>query len=683
MVGKFRFYYILGCCEPLHLCALNCHSEPLSDLFILYTFNICSVEQMPTVSRSDCTQVDLTETVEIKFDASAPTFDAKLTQVHVDFNACQGINNRNNDLWAYMARLYYQNDITREQFGEAGRIITDNGCQEATKFHLDKKGLTPGYDYNLEVWTYAAGREAMYKIEPLSHQAFTNSLVPGDNTTDPEVVGTHFGIIYRACQSCVRTHMKIFYRRKTPVPEDFNLIHNILYQGNNGEGRNIWDVDFSLHSTYEDALKDANPWECPGDAYDYGQTFYGKCSPDGTRVNHQRARFDQFNDRQDVGFYINQAEDQGIQVIPSNVIKGRDWAGGIAQKDVDGTIYLAATGRDIWWYHDDMNYLSEPADGDHTVSVHVGSIKALSYHEWSKTGIMFRTSLDSNSANFGIYLTGSNGENSNGICTQGRKNAGDHASSLGGTCTNIGATDAWLKVEKRMDTYTSFIGSQTEENGPITWTVALSYDIPGIGDSYQVGLAMSSARSSLIEAVFTSYEADNYYFPSAAPSVSSAPSVNTDNLSLEEGAVASQSSTCYGGEASRAIDGNTERYDWHGESVQHTCQETNPWWKVTLAPSNDHTIYKVIIHNRADCCQNRMKDTQVQILDGSGEVVAFETITTTSSVYSIDFDGVAGSAVRIWHPSPSSAVLNIAEVQVLGQSIPSSPPPAARKLRGQ
>jgi len=352
----------------------------------------------------------------------------------------------------------------------------------------------------------------------------------------------------------------------------------------------------------------------------------------------------------------------------------------VLPKDVDGTIYLAATGRDIWWYHDDMNYLSEPADGDHTVSVHVGSIKAVSYHQWSKTGIMFRTSLDSNSANFGIYLTGSNGANSNGICTHGRLNAGGHATDWGGTCTNIGATDAWLKVEKRMDTYTSFIGSQTEENGPITWTVAHSYDIPGIGDSYQVGLAMSSARSSLIEAVFTSYEADNYYFPSAAPSASSAPSVNTENLSLEEGAVASQSSTCHGGEASRAIDGGSG-YDWNSGSVMHTCTETNPWWKVTLAPSFDHTIYKVIIHNRADCCQRRMKDTQVQILDDNGAVVTFETITTTSSVYSIDFDGVAGSAVRIW--DPSSGELNIAEVQVLGQSIPSSPPPAARKLRGQ
>jgi hypothetical protein len=624
------------------------------------------VEQMPTVSRSDCTQVDLTETVEIKFDG-ASTFDAKLTQVHVDFNACQGVNNRNNDLWAYMARLYYQGDITREQFGEAGRIITDNGCQEATKFQLNNKGLTPGYDYDLDTWTNVAGREAMYKWEPFSHQAFANSLVPGNEANDPEVVGTHYGIIYRACQSCVRTHMKIFYRRRTPVPEDFNLIHNIINQGNDGSGQNVWGVDFSLHSTYDDALKDANPWECPNNSYNYGQTFYGECSPDGTRVRNQRARLDQSNDRQDVGFYINKAEDQGIQVIPTNIIDGRDWAAGrgaTAQKDADGTIYLAATGRDIWWYRDDFNYLAEPVDGDHTVTVHVGSIKSLSYHDWAKTGIQFRTNLDSDSANYGVYLTGSNGVNTQGIVVQGRWKAGQHASHW--YQGYQGATEAWLKVEKRIDTYTAFVGTQEVENGPITWTVIDSRELPEIGDSYYVGLGMSSARPNLAEAVFTGYEADSYFFPSAAPSVSSAPSVTTWNLALEEGAAATQSSTCYGGEASRAIDGGTA-YEWGGGSVMHTCHEPNPWWMVTLDPASDHTIYKVIIHNRGDCCQNRLKNSEVQILDSSGGVVAFQPITTGSAEYAFDFDGVSGTSVRIYSNSDGQS-MNVAEVQVLGQS---------------
>ena len=96
--------------------------------------NPCSVEQMPTVSRSDCTQVDLTETIKIDYDGT--TFSTQITHIDVNFNACRGVNNRNNDLWAYMARLYYQGDISPEQFGKAGRIITNTGCSEAERLHL-------------------------------------------------------------------------------------------------------------------------------------------------------------------------------------------------------------------------------------------------------------------------------------------------------------------------------------------------------------------------------------------------------------------------------------------------------------------------------------------------------------------------------------------------------------------
>ena len=67
---------------------------------------------MPTVSRSHCTQVDLTESIEISYDAERNTFDSKLTSVHIDLNSSRGINSQNNDLWAYMAHLYYQGDIT-------------------------------------------------------------------------------------------------------------------------------------------------------------------------------------------------------------------------------------------------------------------------------------------------------------------------------------------------------------------------------------------------------------------------------------------------------------------------------------------------------------------------------------------------------------------------------------------
>ena len=69
-------------------------------------------------------------------------------------------------------------------------------------------------------------------------------------------------------------------------------------------------------------------------------------------------------------------------------------------------------------------------------------------------------------------------------------------------------------------------------------------------------------------------------------------------------------------------------------------------------------------HNRGDCCQNQLKNSEVQILDSSGGVVAFQPITTGSAEYAFDFDGVSGTSVRIYSNSDGQS-MNVAEVQVL------------------
>jgi len=496
------------------------------------------VEQMPTVTRSDCTQVDLTETIVIEFDGSS--FKAKLTSIYVDFNACQGINNRNNDLWAYMARLYYQGDITPKQFGEAGRIITNTNCNEATKFELDQKQLTVGYDHDTSVWTNVAGREQMKLNGGYGHRAFEMSLTPSTLDTD----NTHYGIVYRACEPCIRTHKKIFYRRRSPIPEGFSLINNILHwRSNSAPAGNKWNDDFSLHSTYEDALNDANPWQCKNDNFRYADTFYGRCSPDGREVKNQRSQFQSVSDseKQNVAYYVNKPEEGNFELLETTAI-GTYWAGGMAlQNNSDGTIYMTGSGRDIYGDDDDdFNYYSQPVDGDHTAIVHAGSISSPEPRSWSKSGIMFRTSLESNSAYFSIYLTGSNG-----VCMQGRMTAGEWYKHWG--CINGGATSAWLKVEKRMNMYTSFVGAEDAVDGTIVWTEAYSTVLPGIGESYNVGLAITSNRWYSQEVVFTGYDVDAYYFPSAAPSISSQPTIYIPGSDIGKGVV---------GSASQATDGS-------------------------------------------------------------------------------------------------------------------------------
>jgi len=606
------------------------------------------VEQMPTVSRSDCTQVDLTESISISYDPRASgTFITRIEAVDVEFNACQGIDNRNNDLWAYMARLYYQKDITPEQFGEAGRIITDTGCTEATSYELDRRNLTPGYDHDVSLWTNVAGRESMRLHDTYGARAWNLSMRGGDR---PSASNPHHGIIYRACHSCIRTHKKIYYRRRTPVPEDYSLMDTVLYNEDDGGGRNVWGTDFDLYSTLEDALDDVDAWKCPNGQFKLSATFYGHCSPDGSRVENQRSQFDEWNQRTNVAYFVYKAEEDGLDIVPSGedvavsggggdvpyrvaAVAGRDWAGGMALRDpVTGTIYMTGSGRDIGGSEgDDFNYLSQPANGDYTVIVHASKISSSSPHHWSKSGIMFRTNAEEYSAYFAIYLTG--GE---GICAQGRQAAGQGYNHWG--CVNKGTTEAWLKIEKRMDTYTSFYGTESADAdaGEIDWTVHKSIDLPNVE---------ASEKSSVVTSL----------------------------------AVATQSSTSYNALASRAIDGKAS-YHFTGGSVMHTNDEANPWWMVDLGMT-DVTISGVTVYNRSDsCCRSRMQDAIIQILADDGSVLASQTFAGTHNVYEFSFGDIVGRSVKITKDfGTSNGPLNIAEVKVWGtyDGMPAPPEPGS------
>jgi hypothetical protein len=61
---------------------------------------------------------------------------------------------------------------------------------------------------------------------------------------------------------------------------------------------------------------------------------------------------------------------------------------------------------------------------------------------------------------------------------------------------------------------------------------------------------------------------------------------------------ATQVSTDYGGEAQRAIDGNTNGDYYDGNSVTHTRQQNDPWWEVDLG--SEVPLNEVVIWNRTD-----------------------------------------------------------------------------------
>ncbi len=135
---------------------------------------------------------------------------------------------------------------------------------------------------------------------------------------------------------------------------------------------------------------------------------------------------------------------------------------------------------------------------------------------------------------------------------------------------------------------------------------------------------------------------------------------------LSEGQSATQISTAFGADASRAVDGTTNGSFGAG-SVTHTGNETNSWWEVDLGFQAD--VAKVDIWNRTGCCETAVSNYYVLVSSTPnpepGDAGIFEAFVApsagTPSVLSLS---ASGRYVRIYKQDPG--VLTIAEVQVWG-----------------
>jgi glucose/arabinose dehydrogenase/azurin/lysophospholipase L1-like esterase len=97
--------------------------------------------------------------------------------------------------------------------------------------------------------------------------------------------------------------------------------------------------------------------------------------------------------------------------------------------------------------------------------------------------------------------------------------------------------------------------------------------------------------------------------------------VFSNGANIATSGTASQSSTAYGGEAKRAIDGKTDG-NWGASTSTHTNEEEEqPWWEVDLG--SNHAIEAVTVWNRTDGdYYKRMEGFTVTVLDaGRHEVV--------------------------------------------------------------
>eukprot|EP00565_Helicotheca_tamesis_P004270 CAMPEP_0185741062 /NCGR_PEP_ID=MMETSP1171-20130828/38756_1 /TAXON_ID=374046 /ORGANISM="Helicotheca tamensis, Strain CCMP826" /LENGTH=680 /DNA_ID=CAMNT_0028413003 /DNA_START=1 /DNA_END=2043 /DNA_ORIENTATION=- len=258
------------------------------------------VEKMPIVSRADCTEIEEDETWLFTWSSSQYQFTASLESIKIKFNACRGANNRNNDLEAFYRRLANEGRASEAEFDEFKKTVVGNHqCDNAINALLEEKGYVYDPDPYVEGLTQVYGKGEMVPVEqhllrPLS--AFTKQ---GDIGLR-HLLGEHSPVFYvvRWCPRCQRSHRMIVYKRLTAIPEDMDF-YTLFTERWLDYPENVNHLDFTLHSSLEEAFEDKNPWSfCnyhehvgfPRDCGPYGFVGGQWSSPNGGQ--------------QDVAFYV-------------------------------------------------------------------------------------------------------------------------------------------------------------------------------------------------------------------------------------------------------------------------------------------------------------------------------------------------------------------------------------------
>ena len=132
-----------------------------------------------------------------------------------------------------------------------------------------------------------------------------------------------------------------------------------------------------------------------------------------------------------------------------------------------------------------------------------------------------------------------------------------------------------------------------------------------------------------------------------------------ENVAL--GKRVTQSSTAFGGDTSRAVDGKTDG-DFGHQSVTHTNFQSKPWWQVDL--DKEETIRQINIFNRTDTAQERLSNFHVILLDSFGNEIErkrISALTNTAAQLAIDYKKARFVRIEL----EGHNALSLAEVQVL------------------
>jgi putative heme-binding domain-containing protein len=133
--------------------------------------------------------------------------------------------------------------------------------------------------------------------------------------------------------------------------------------------------------------------------------------------------------------------------------------------------------------------------------------------------------------------------------------------------------------------------------------------------------------------------------------------VYSDGQNIARHGKATQKNTAYGGDASRAIDGN-HNGSYGGGGQTHTQEGTaNPWWQVDLG--GDHPIDAIVIYNRIDGdLGQRLNGFTLQILDADHKVV-FERTKQPAPQVQVKFEVGSDSPERLIRRAAMNALTTV------------------------
>jgi NedA-like, galactose-binding domain/PA14 domain len=209
-----------------------------------------------------------------------------------------------------------------------------------------------------------------------------------------------------------------------------------------------------------------------------------------------------------------------------------------------------------------------------------------------------------------------------------------------GSVRQIGAVILWNRTDvagERLSNFYVLVSDNPFSSTDLTATinqagVSSYYTADPVGPSKEIGVYRSGRY------VRVQLAGDNYLHLAEVEVRGGA------SRSLAFGKSASQSSTAYGADASRAVDSNTSG-NFYDYSVTHTNYEHQPWWQVDLGSVQQ--IGAVILWNRTDAASERLSNFYVLVSDAPFNSTDLTATINQAGVSNYYTAGPVGAAKEI------------------------------------